>query len=419
MLRTAARIFMVLLFAALGTAPAAAQFQSNFGSALAVDGRTVLVGDPARDAAPGLVLLYERRGEGWQERARLSAPAAAGEDAFGAALALDGDRLLVSAPAAQERKGAVYVFARSGDGWRPAGTIVSNDAQAGDGFGMQVTLAGDRAFVGAPFTASNTGAVYVFQRSGDSWSQVAKLTGATAENSFFGSRLAAQGDRLLVGAFIENSATGAVYPFRFADGSWQPGEKLVAEPALPQTGFGYAIAMAGNRALISAPRAAGGAGVIYTFTRTNDGWERAGRITSPDSTAQEMFGASLGFAGSDLYVGAALADQRRGALYVLREQGGSWNTVQRIASPVQTAGQFGGAVAAGANVVVAGMPGADFGLGRAAIVERQGNELRVAQQLEGEWTSTPPTAWPCSAARTSTCSRSCRSRTSAVRAACA
>jgi choice-of-anchor B domain-containing protein len=228
----------------------------------------------------------------------------------------------------------------------------------------------------------------VFGRSGTEWAQVTKLTGA-GENAFFGARLALAGGRALIGAYGENNATGAVYPFTFANGTWQAGEKLVADQPQPQTGFGYAIDLTAEHALVSAPRAAGGAGVIYAFRAAGDGWAPAGTIAAPDS-ANEMFGAMLARAGTDLLIGASAADDRRGAIYTLREANGSWTVAGRVSSPVAQRGQFGSAVAAGAEVVVAAIPGADFGLGRVAVLERQGDELRVVAQLEGEGPASLP-----------------------------
>ena len=85
--------------------------------------------------------------------------------------------------------GAVYVYVRSDSTWSQQAILRASDAQASDKFGQSVSISGDGSYaiVGARGENSNAGAVYVFTRSGSTWTQQAKLTASDAEaNDQFG-----------------------------------------------------------------------------------------------------------------------------------------------------------------------------------------------------------------------------------------
>ena len=106
----------------------------------------------------------------------------------------------------QTDAGAVYVFTRSGTSWSQQAELTASDAAANDGFGSSVALSGDTALVGAAGKTvggqSDAGAVYVFTRSGTSWTQQAELTASdAAAGDNFGCSVALSGDTALVGAY--------------------------------------------------------------------------------------------------------------------------------------------------------------------------------------------------------------------------
>ncbi|EPY00121.1 FG-GAP repeat protein, partial [Magnetospirillum fulvum] len=88
----------------------------------------------------------------------------------------------VADPGGTTDAGALYVFTRSGGTWTQASKLTASDKAAGDNFGSSVSLSsdGNTAVVGAsgadPGGISNAGAAYVFTRSGGTWTQQAKLT---------------------------------------------------------------------------------------------------------------------------------------------------------------------------------------------------------------------------------------------------
>ncbi|NBC84568.1 MAG: hypothetical protein GVY25_00030, partial [Bacteroidetes bacterium] len=98
------------------TAPSgtpAASAAGGFGHALAVSGDFLFAGEARSIHAPGRVLVYRWTGTDWEQHSELMAEASDVGDGFGAALAADGDRLVVGASASN----TAYVFERSGDAW--------------------------------------------------------------------------------------------------------------------------------------------------------------------------------------------------------------------------------------------------------------------------------------------------------------
>lgn len=113
------------------------------------------------------------RGEGnplLAEQAKLTARDGAPFDSFGNAVAISGDTALIGAYYKNNGVGQAYVFVRSGNVWTEQAKLIASDAAPNDRFGYAVALDGDTAIVGAINVDNgaipNAGAAYVFVRSG-------------------------------------------------------------------------------------------------------------------------------------------------------------------------------------------------------------------------------------------------------------
>lgn len=127
----------------------------GFGRAIAVsgDGQTIAVGAPFDEGVglrSGRVFVFRKGATAWAQEAVLAPASVAAYDTFGYAVALstDGHTLLVGAPgvdaAAMERDtGAAFVFRRTGTTWAEEATLRSNSPVPGDGLGWSVALSGD------------------------------------------------------------------------------------------------------------------------------------------------------------------------------------------------------------------------------------------------------------------------------------
>ncbi len=92
--------------------------------------------------------------------------------------------------------------------------LKASNAEGNDAFGYSVALSGDTLAVGAYGEDSYSGAVYVFTRDGSDWTQEAYLKASNAESmNIFGGSVALSGDTLAVGTPYEDDESGAVYVF--------------------------------------------------------------------------------------------------------------------------------------------------------------------------------------------------------------
>jgi FG-GAP repeat len=168
----------------------------RLGLTLTLDGETIAAGAPYAATAQGgfaagKVYVFVRQGFAWREQAQLIARDGRPFDLFGSALALDGDTLVIGARGADDalrgrNSGAAYVFHRQAGRWTEQGRLSASDGAADDFFGHSVAVLGDLAAVGAfghddPRSGQNSGAVYLFQRGDDTWYTQAKLTSSGPE----------------------------------------------------------------------------------------------------------------------------------------------------------------------------------------------------------------------------------------------
>jgi len=178
---------------------------------------------------PGAAYVFKKTSENeWSEQAKLVSDLGnTTNDNFGKSIDIFGDVAVVGASSDNEKgsgAGAAYVFSRSvsDETWRRDAKLIASDASSNDLFGQSVAVSGNYVFVGAPYddeNGSQSGSVYVFKRdvSTNTWSQTAKLTASNAApNDQFGTSVAVNGDRALVGAPYKASAfggSGVVYVF--------------------------------------------------------------------------------------------------------------------------------------------------------------------------------------------------------------
>jgi hypothetical protein len=214
-------------------------------------------------------------------------------------------------------------------------TLAPADAATGDRFGYRVSLDGDRLAVGAPYDddrGTDSGSVYVFVRSGTTWSQQAKLTAADgAANDHFGFSVSLSGDSLVVGAPRDDTPyvdAGSVYAFRWDGAAWSQEAKLIAEVNPIGDWFGYSVSLIGNRVAIGAPGEGGmgsDAGAVYVFGRSSGGaWSQQALLYGSNVRAGDQFGSAVALTSylvsdNTLLVGAPYDDFQAtdsGAVYV-------------------------------------------------------------------------------------------------------
>lgn len=385
---------LIALAAASILVPPSLSAQGAFGTGLVISGREVVVGQPGNVYSPGVVYFYRQDAKGaWTVGTKLTRSGATNGDGFGSAVAIDGNTLLVGSEKADSGVGAVYIFTRNATGWRETGRLTPQGGQAGDGFGAGIVLAGDRAYVS---TGANRrrGAVYVFRKNGEAWTPETTITPVdTTPNPTFGQAVAASGNRLMVGAFRADSATGAVYVYsRDASGNWKMDVRL--SPPGPTTGrnsqFGSAIVLRGDTAIIGAinDRAAG---AVWFFRRdsTSGQWQPVGRVLPFDGSFGTRFGSTIAEVGNELWVGAVGANDFQGRVYRFTRDSTGVPTATKMGLPTLIDNdRFGGKIVSSGGLVAIRVDNQDFGEGGVALYSRRTNGTwQPAGHLVGEVTT--------------------------------
>lgn len=230
--------------------PANSTAGDGFGGSVVIDGTTALAGYNDR------VLVFVFDGTTWVEQATIVT------NSFVGSIALDGDTALIGRVRSGSTPGEVYVYVRSGTTWSQQAVLTASSSVSGDDYGAPVAIQGDTAFVGAPSgDAGNLGAVYVYTRSGTTWTEVDKLSASDGViTDAFGYSLAVQGDTLVVGAAfapLPNYYTGAAYVFTWDGSSWVERKKITANAPIGSSQFGSRVALDGTTLLVRACRSSG------------------------------------------------------------------------------------------------------------------------------------------------------------------
>ncbi len=331
----------------------------KFGSSVAFDGATIVVGAPFNDhnslVDPGSAYVFEKPSTGWAdgtETAKLTAPDAKANDEFGSnAVAVDGDTIVVGAYGRDISTGVAYVFTKpgtdvNGDGsidWEDwvstlTATLTTEGAESGDEFGSSVAIDGNTVVVGASGDDGRSGteatdfvgSAFVFVKPNStgwvSTSTAAKLIAETRGNQdYFGRSVAIDGDTIVVGADGQETNTGSAYVFikpGTGGATTTPTARLTASDGAMNDRFGYSVAMDGDTVVVGAYGNGGSRGSAYAFTKPASGWDdgtEAAQITASDRAINDRFGSSVAIDGDTIVVGAENND----AAYVF----GSWDDI--------------------------------------------------------------------------------------------
>jgi FG-GAP repeat len=309
-------------------------------------------------------------------------PAIVQNSQSGYALAASGDWLAVGArfdPALAPGAGAVDLYERTLLGFEHRGRLLASDGAAGDVFGFALNFAGDLLAVGAhgadvqvgTSTITNAGALYLFERSGASFAQVAKLTSPQAEpGERVGENVLLAGDWLFGAMHVGDDvppAPGRGHVFRRTPTGFQFHQYLTSADAAAGDHFAYNFALApgGDELFVSArnnDQGAVDAGSLYRFELEAGLWVERGEQYASNPTPGAYFSAALAFAGdTTLLVGAPGANtgvEAGGAVYVLeRDPAGTWLETQILTPSVTVGGaRFGTSVATAGNWLLVGAP---------------------------------------------------------------
>ncbi len=338
-------------------APADAAGMANFGASVAGNGTRVVVGAPQADVTgtdSGAAYVYELDGGTWVEITRLIAADGAAWDWFGGAVAISGDVIAVSAARdddAGAESGAVYVYRFDGADWVAEQKLVANDGAAGDYFGSSIAIEGDRLIVGAPRDSVDgvrSGSVYIYEYDGAVWQSAAHIVADdAASGDNFGASVAIVDDLALVGAPFHNAAepaSGAAYVLRRESDVWT--QQLKITPADAESGdvFGSAVAFDGATALFGAwgdDEQGTDAGAAYVYSVAWPDVDELTKLYAPAPTALDQLGTSVAVRGNRILLGAPRSDAHAadgGDVYLFQYDGAAWDAGVALGAVVAEAG---------------------------------------------------------------------------------
>jgi prepilin-type N-terminal cleavage/methylation domain-containing protein len=145
--------------------------------------------------------------------------------------------------------------------------------------------------------------------------EIAKILASDGvAGDFFGDSVAISGDTAVIGARGDDdagSASGSAYIFTRSGSSWTQQAKLTASDAAASDNFGWSVAVAGDTAVIAAPRDDSSgidSGSAYIFTRSGSTWTEQAELTASDGAADDRFGDSVAIFDGTVVIGAVSDD---------------------------------------------------------------------------------------------------------------
>ncbi len=175
----------------------------NFGHSVAINGAYAAVGAPGDASTAGRSYTFLRSGTTWAQQATMAPTGTVPTDGYGTSVALEGTSLVVGSPGDNAGIGAAYVWVRSGTNWPFKTMLTPTGGAAGDKFGTSVDISGARVVVGAPDDSDwqpLAGAAYVFTRATSGpWPQVQIEPLTPGPTGDFGWDVAIDQERILVG----------------------------------------------------------------------------------------------------------------------------------------------------------------------------------------------------------------------------
>jgi hypothetical protein len=282
------------------------EFEGNFGASVALQGDTAFVGASGEGSQhQGRVHVFVRSGTTWSKAQVISGTDASPGVLFGSSVALDGTTAVVGAPrldAAGPGTASVYVL--SGSTWVLQASLV-DDAMLADGFGDAVGISGDTVIVG---TAVNA-AAYVFVRSGTTWTEQQELT--PSDGATYVGGIAIDGDT----ALLCGGGTSATYDYARSGTAWTQVYEVAAPPM--SDGSAGAVSLSGGVfAVGTAETGTGGVGRADVYTTLGGTPKHQATLTSSDGKVGDAFGSAVALDGTTLVVGALGVELETGAAYV-------------------------------------------------------------------------------------------------------
>jgi hypothetical protein len=319
----------------------------NFGESVAISGNTVVVGAGhaavGGDIEQGAIYVFVEPADGWgnmTETAKLTASDGAAQDLLGASVATNGNTIAAGAVGWNTSEGEAYVFVEPAGGWKStssfAGTLTASHGRSPDAFGSAVSIGSNTIVVGASQAGGQRGTVCVFVKPANGWKSMTQTASLNQSETGLGGSMgvsvsiSSDGTTVAAGASTEQKdeiPTGAVFVFVEPSGGWKnmtQTAKLTASDGADYDELGLSVSISGNAILAGAPQLTGtGPGRAYLFSEPAGGWRNMTQTTELTATGGQNgddFGLAVDLNGNTAVMGAPGAtvkgNQYQGSAYV-------------------------------------------------------------------------------------------------------
>ena len=225
--------------------------------------------------------------------------------------------------------------------WLQEDKLLANGGNDGDEFGNFVSICGDTAIIGSS-QCGGTGAAYIFERSGKSWTQTKKLTASyPSAGDNFGVSVSIDGDYAIVGAYWSDDngeGSGSAYIFNRNEGgadNWGQQAKLLASDAATLSAFGGSVSISGDTVIVGAINHTNDngikAGQAYIFEKPAGGWvdmTETAKLTASDGSSNDGLGTRVSIDGNTAIAGAVYHYTNglpgAGEAYIFEKPGSNW-----------------------------------------------------------------------------------------------
>ena len=329
----------------------------RFGQVVDLAGTFAVVGSPGDSR--GTVTVFDGSSGTWEFDAKLGPTTTDSNPGYGASFAVHGERLVVGA-AYEAPGGFAYFYSRSGGQWIEDAHLTAASTLDFDGFGTAVDIDGDDALVGstgADGAMVDSGAAFLFQHDGASWSEVGRLDASDGQSwDSFGSLVAIQGDLAAVAKPYPTTTPAAAYVYRRTGGVWSEEVKITIG-----TGGGEnvtSVAVDGNTVAIGVPfSSVSQVGTVHVWVWDGANWSEEQQVVPDDSVPFDSFGMSLDLQGDVLVVGGTPPPDQIGAVYEFLRSAGVWTQQEKwVPDVLETGSGFATSIAVDASLVIAGAP---------------------------------------------------------------
>lgn len=332
----------------------------------AADGDTAVFGvqtyNPGGYANRGIAYVYVRSGATWVLQATLEpsdTPAVAGNGpGFGGSVAISGNTIAVGAPgwdngtgASNRDFGAVYIFTRSGTTWTEQQKIIGGGATGNtEGFGRGVAVDGDR-FIASTDDEDGDGYIRIYKRTGTTWAAESaylaighEINGAVTISGTTALACYSKYNTTYGGSV---AGQGAIRVFYFNGSSWSLQTTLVhGDPEANDDFCSDGMAIDGDTIVASARKKLGSetkAGALYVFTRSGSTWTQEAKLQPADLITNDRLGNGLKINGNVIAAGIVSGPgaTSAGSIYVFTRSGTTWTQHSKFGSPAPvTSGLF-------------------------------------------------------------------------------